>query len=87
MSLSGVLSRGGNVPESLEVSAEVTIARLASGGIEITSSDLRARGGVPGLDPDAFDQAAREAEQSCPVSNALRGNLELTLATEFEGAA
>ena len=87
MSLSGLLARGGNAPESLAVSAEVTIEKPPSGGIEITSSDLRVRGHVPGLDPAAFDRAARDAEEACPVSNALRGNLEITVEAELEGEA
>ena len=86
MSLSGALARGGNVPESLEVSAEVKIAKSPS-GIKIESSDLRVRGRVPGLDSGAFDQAARDAEQTCPVSNALRGNLEITVDAELAGEA
>ncbi len=87
MSLAGVLARGGNAPESLEVSAEVMIARPPSGGIAIESSGLRVRGRVPGLDSAAFDHAARDAEQACPVSNALRGNLEITVDAELEGEA
>jgi len=87
MSLSGLLARGDNAPESLAVSAEITIVKPQSGGIEITSSALRARGHVPGLDPAAFDRAARDAEQTCPVSNALRGNLEITVEAELEGEA
>ena len=87
MSLSGALARGGNAPESLEVSAEVKIAKPPSGGIKIESSELRVRGHVPGLDSAAFEQSARDAEQSCPVSNALRGNLEITVEAELEGEA
>jgi osmotically inducible protein OsmC len=34
---------------------------------------------VPGLDHGQFVQAAQEAEQACPVSNALRGNVEINL--------
>src|SRR5829696_10146949 len=87
MSLSGLLARGDNAPESLAVSAEVTIVKPQSGGIESTSSARRARGHVPGLGPAAFDRAARDAEQTCPVSNALRGNLEITVEAELEGDA
>jgi len=86
MSLSGALARGGSAPESLEVSAEVKIAKSPS-GIQITSSALEVRGRVPGLDPGAFNEAARDAEQTCPVSNALRGNLEITVTAELEDDA
>jgi osmotically inducible protein OsmC len=87
MSLSGVLARGGSPPESLEVSAEVTIEKPPEGGIKLTSSDLRVRGRVPDLDSSAFEDAARQAERSCPVSNALRGNLKLGIETELKSGA
>jgi lipoyl-dependent peroxiredoxin len=35
------------------------------------------RGSVPGLDETAFEKAAQVAEQTCPVSNALRNNVEI----------
>jgi lipoyl-dependent peroxiredoxin len=38
---------------------------------------LDVRGRVPGLDAEGFQNAADEAEQVCPVSNALRGNVDI----------
>ena len=84
MSLSGALARAAQSPELLEVSAEVKIEKPASGGIKITSSDLRVRGRVPGVDAAAFEQAAGEAEDACPVSNALRGNVDITVEAELQ---
>jgi osmotically inducible protein OsmC len=78
MALSAALSRNDTPPERLEVSAEVSLERGES-GLKITASELRARGKVPGLDARQFDELARTAEQNCPVSNALRGSLEITL--------
>jgi lipoyl-dependent peroxiredoxin len=57
---------------------------VTSGGLEISRVDLNVRGRVPGLDADGFEQAAREAEQACPVSNALRGNVQINLNAELE---
>jgi lipoyl-dependent peroxiredoxin len=37
------------------------------------------RGSVPGLDAAAFEQAAEVAKDGCPVSNALKGNVEITV--------
>jgi osmotically inducible protein OsmC len=39
----------------------------------------------PGLDEDEFVQAAREGERACPVSNALRGNVEIGLDASLAG--
>jgi osmotically inducible protein OsmC len=34
---------------------------------------------VPGLDAEGFQNAAEQAEQGYPVSNALRGNVDIQL--------
>ena len=41
---------------------------------------LEVEGTVPGLDPDAFRAAAEAAKENCPVSKALAGVPEITLA-------
>ena len=85
MALSLVLSQGGNPPEALDASAEVALEKESGGGLRISRVDLNVRGRVPGLDADGFAQAAREAEQACPVSNALRGNVQINVNAELEG--
>ena len=82
MALAAALSRNETPPERLEVSAEVSLDRV-EGGLKITSVDLSVRGTVPGVDSAAFQELARTAEQSCPVSNALRGGVEIRLQAEL----
>ena len=43
------------------------------------------RGTVPGLDADAFRDAAQTAKENCPVSKALAGIPEITLDAELSG--
>jgi osmotically inducible protein OsmC len=43
---------------------------------KITTVDLNVQGEMPGLSEEEFESAAREADQICPLSNALRGNVE-----------
>ena len=81
MALSHTLAGQGNAPEHLTVDAVCT---LDDEQLKITTVDLNVRGRVAGLDADAFENAAREAEQLCPVSNALRGNVEIQLQTRLE---
>ena len=81
MALSNVLAEGGNPPESLNVTATVT---FDSGQGKVTESRLTVRGRVPGMDEAAFQEAVRAAEQGCPVSNALRGNLEMPVDATLE---
>lgn len=38
---------------------------------------------MPGLGAEEFRKAAEEAERLCPVSNALRGNVEIRPDTEL----
>ena len=82
MALAAALSRNETPPERLEVSAEVSLDRV-EGGLKIMSVDLSVRGTVPGVDSAAFQELAKAAEQSCPVSNALRGGVEIRLQAEL----
>ena len=61
----------------LEVSATVTLS--LDGGPKVSSSHLTVRGTVPGLDADGFAEAAKGAADGCPISGALKGNLEITV--------
>jgi len=76
MALSHDLAQAGTPPEHLSVSATITFEP----GPGITRSVLDVEGSVPGVDEAAFRQAAEQAKESCPVSSALSGNVELELA-------
>jgi osmotically inducible protein OsmC len=83
MALSHALAQAGHPPERLEVSATVVFDQV-EGGFGITTSRLRVRGRVPGIDADAFAEAARGASEGCPVSAALRGNVDIQLDAALE---
>lgn len=83
MSLSNTLAQSGTPAEVLDVSAVCT-ANLSSDGLKIQSMALNVRGRVPGLDEAGFEKAAQTAEQNCPVSNALRNNLQISVKTQLE---
>ncbi len=74
MALSNVLHEGGNDPEELRINATCV---LDLGSLKITSEVLDVHGRVPGIDADAFQQAVEQADQVCPVTNALRGSAEI----------
>jgi osmotically inducible protein OsmC len=69
MALSSALAKGGNPPERLETSADVTFQP----GEGITGIHITVRGTVPGLSADQFVEAAEGAKANCPVSKALTG--------------
>ncbi len=84
MAFSGVLQKKGSPPERLAVSANVGFDPKVGGGFEVSFSELTVRGRVPGMDQAAFEEAAREGEQGCPISNALRGNVAITVEATLE---
>ena len=79
MALSHELTGRGSDPERLEVSARVGFDPKVGGGFEVSFSRLTVRGQVPGMDMAVFEQAAREASEGCPISQALKGNVEITV--------
>ena len=69
MALSNGLAKAGTPPEKLETTADVTFQP----GEGITGIHLTVRGTVPGMDANAFIEAAEGAKVNCPVSKALTG--------------
>jgi lipoyl-dependent peroxiredoxin len=86
MAFSGDLTKAGTPPQRLDVTAVVTFAETAA-GYRVTSSRLEVRGVVPGLDQAGFAAAAEAARDGCPVSQALRGNVEISVEAILEQAS
>jgi osmotically inducible protein OsmC len=78
MALSNALATQGTPATKVEVTCTVGF-NVGPGGAKITHSKLRVTGTVPGMDQAAFEQAAKAGEQGCPVSNALRNNVDITV--------
>ena len=83
MALAHGLAQAGHEPERLRVSAESTFVP----GTGITKMDLSVEGRVSGLDEEGFRQAAEEAKEGCPVSTALKGNVEITLEARLDSGS
>ncbi len=83
MALSHELSEAGNEPTRLSVAAAVSFDPV-EGGFGVTKSELRVRGVVPGIDAEAFASAAQGAAEGCPISAALKGNVEISVEAELE---
>ena len=84
MAFSHGLGEAGTPPIKLEVSATVTFDQV-DGGWKVASSALTVRGQVPGMDAAAFKEAAEAAKDGCPISSALKGNVELSVEAVLEG--
>src|SRR5437773_1030054 len=76
MALSNILAEQGTPPTDVSTSVTVTFVP----GTGITSSKIEVEGQVPDIDEAAFQRAAEEAKDGCPVSKALRGTVELSVA-------
>ncbi|MFZ5853385.1 MAG: OsmC family peroxiredoxin [Chloroflexota bacterium] len=83
MAFAGALGRAGTPPTSLEVSATVTFAK-GEAGWRVASSALTVRGVVPGITAERFRELAEAAKDGCPISQALKGNVELSVEATLE---
>jgi len=83
MALSLMLGENHTPPERVTVRAACTLDEV-DGAPRITTVDLAVRARVPGLEPASFDEIVERAAGLCPVSNALRGNVEIDVFSELE---
>jgi lipoyl-dependent peroxiredoxin len=83
MALAAGLARAETPPTRLESEARTTFDKVGE-GFAITKMELRIRGEVKGIDDAAFRQAAQGAKENCPVSQALKGNVEITLEASLD---
>lgn len=81
MALSAGLAKEGHAPEELKTSATVTFQP----GEGITKIAIDVAGRVPGMDEEAFNEAAKQAKENCPVSKALAGVPEISLNARLQG--
>ncbi len=85
MQLSAIIAEAGGTPQSLDVTAEVSLGPdSANGGFKLTGITITVVGEVEGLDEAGFAEAAEAAKKGCPVSKALTG-VDITLKASLEG--
>jgi lipoyl-dependent peroxiredoxin len=84
MAFSGGLGRASTPPDRLAVSADVTFDKVEAGW-RVVSSHLIVRGVVPGMSNEEFVAAAEVAKDGCPISQALKGNVALSVDAALEG--
>ena len=80
MAFSNGLAKAGYHPERLNTTAEIEFVP----GMGIVSSTITVRGHIHGIDAAAFQKLAEEAKEGCPVSSALKGNVQLKLKAELD---
>lgn len=80
MAFSNGLAKAGHQPERLHTTAEVEFVP----GRGITTVTLTVKGHIHGISDSDFHKLAEEAKNGCPVSQALKGNVELKLKAELD---
>jgi osmotically inducible protein OsmC len=78
MAFSARLAKNGTPAQSLDVKAEVTFDQGESGW-KVASSHITVKGTVPDIDKATFERLADDAKDNCPISAAIRGNVELSV--------
>jgi len=84
MALSHGLSSSGHTPERLTTTATSTFEKTDA-GFRVTKMHLTVRGVVPKIGSEEFAAAARAAKDGCPVSNALKGNVQIEVDAALDG--
>lgn len=74
MALSGQLESEGLRAESIRTTAKVLLEKTDE-GFTITEVQLHVVASVPGADPSAFEKAAKNAKEGCPVSRVLNAKI------------
>ena len=83
MASSNNLAKAGFPPERMDVTVEIT-ADKREAGWTVLSSHITLRGRVPGVDEATFQQQVEAAKDGCPISRALKGNVEMTVDATLE---
>ena len=78
MALSATLATNRTPPTRLDVTAICSFERVEDKW-QVTTMELTVKGVVRGIDHSKFEEIARVAETSCPISNAIRNNVEIKL--------
>ena len=78
MALSAELGKAGHPPKRIKTTAAVTLDKQGE-GFAITKIHLTTEAEVPGIDAATFQKFANGAKDGCPVSKALKGNVDLSV--------
>jgi osmotically inducible protein OsmC len=81
MALSMTLQAEGLKAESIDTTCTITLDKEGD-GFAIKKSHLNLVAKIPGADPSAFERAANNAKEGCPVSKLY--DTEITLSSKLE---
>jgi osmotically inducible protein OsmC len=80
MALANELAQAGTPPQQLDATARVEFEP----GEGVKSSHITISGRVDGIDQGRFEEAASAAGEGCPISGALKGNVDIAVDATLE---
>ncbi len=86
MAFSAGLARNGTPPDRLTVQAVATFDKVGDAW-RITTMELTVTGNVPKITKEKFEELAWAAKEGCPISHAIKGNVEIRLTTHLAAGA
>lgn len=84
MALSGALEKEGHAPTSVDTQAACTVEKVGE-GFKITTMKLVVTAAVSGIEDAKFQAIAAATKEGCPVSGALKGNVQIELTATLAG--
>jgi osmotically inducible protein OsmC len=84
MALSSVLGESRITPESMNVSTVCTLDEVEEGKFRVAAIELEVRGHVPSMSAKGFQEAVEQADRICPVTNALKGNVDIRVTAHLD---
>jgi osmotically inducible protein OsmC len=82
MALSGQLGKAGISVERINTTSTVTLDKVGD-GFGVTGVHLDVKAKLPGASPEAFQTAAKNAKEGCPISKLL--NAPITMDAKLDG--
>lgn len=78
MALSGQLGNAGMTAQSIDTTATVTLEKTDA-GFTVTAIHLDVVATIPGADRGAFETAAKNAKEGCPISRLLKPGTTISM--------
>jgi osmotically inducible protein OsmC len=82
MALNAGLERAGTPATRVHTTASVSLGKVDD-AFAITRIELESEAEVPGIDDAAFQEQAKKAKETCPISKALAGVGTITLTAKL----
>ena len=83
MALSGGLEKNGTPPTSVSTTAKCTVEKVDD-KMTITRMQLDVEASVPNIDDATFQKIAVASKDGCPVSRALKGNVDIQVSAKLQ---